>query len=205
VTSWTTITDFGDSAVMLPAATMIGLWLLGGGAWRATGIWLALFGAGAAVVAATKIAFLGWGLGSAALDFTGISGHTMLGTAVTLTALHLLSRDLPGRRRIALMAAGLGVSFTIGISRIALEYHSPTEVIAGLIVGSLVAAGFASAARPLPEPELPRSIMVAALVGVALVMHGHAAGSQDLLARLALYLSGHTATYTRALYAVGVA
>jgi hypothetical protein len=47
--------------------------------------------------------------------------------------------------------------------------------------------------------------MVAAIVAVAFIMHGHVAGSQDLLARLALSLSGHTEAYYRALYAAGTA
>jgi hypothetical protein len=44
---WPLITNFGDSAVMLPAALIISFWLIAGGAWRATLVWLAAFGLGA--------------------------------------------------------------------------------------------------------------------------------------------------------------
>ena len=135
--AWTLITGFGDSAVMLPAAVAIALWLAAGGAWRTTIVRLVTIGAGAALVAATKIAFLGWGIGSARLDFTGVSGHTTLATAVTLTAIHLLSRGLPRPYRLALLAVGLAGALAVGVSRLAVQAHSFSEVCAGLVIGEI--------------------------------------------------------------------
>jgi membrane-associated phospholipid phosphatase len=203
--TWVLITGFGDSAVMLPAAITIALWLAAGGAWRATLAWLLAFGTGAALVAATKIAFLGWGIGIAQWDFTGISGHTMLATSVTLAAIHLLTAGLPRPYRLGLMAIGLVGALAVGISRLALDAHSPSEVCTGLLIGGLVASGFAMASRRLPGPRLAPGVMAAALAVVCLVLHGHQAGSQELITRLALYLSGHGEAYTRALYAAGIA
>jgi len=199
--SWTLITDFGDSAVMLPAAATIALWLGAGGAWRAMAAWLLSFGLGAAAVVGTKIAFLGWGIGIAALNFTGISGHTMLATAVTLTAIHLLSMGAPRPLRLALMAAGLAGALAIGISRLALDAHSLSEVCSGLIIGGLVAGGFALASRRLAAPVLAPGLMLASLAIVCIAMHGHQAGAQGLIERVSLYLSGHGQAYTRAIYA----
>ncbi|HEV2674937.1 MAG TPA: phosphatase PAP2 family protein [Aliidongia sp.] len=202
---WSLITGFGDSAVMLPAAVAIALWLAAGGAWGATLAWLLAFGAGATLVATTKIAFLGWGIGSAWLDFTGISGHTTLATAVTLTAIHLLSRGLPRVYRLVLMTAGLAGALAVGLSRLALEAHSISEVCAGLLIGGLVAGSFAAVSRRLPGPRLAPGVMVAALAAVCLTLHGHQAGSQELITRLALFLSGHGEAYTRAIYVAGIA
>jgi len=199
--SWTLITDFGDSAVMLPAAATIALWLGAGGAWRAMAAWLLSFGLGAAAVVGTKIAFLGWGIGIATLNFTGISGHTMLATAVTLTAIHLLSMGAPRPLRLALMAAGLAGALAIGISRLALDAHSLSEVCSGLIIGGLVAGGFALASRRLAAPVLAPGLMLASLAIVCIAMHGHQAGAQGLIERVSLYLSGHGQAYTRAIYA----
>jgi len=200
MTFWTLITNFGDSAVMLPAAVMIALWLVAGGAWRAAFVWLSAFGAGTVLVVGTKIAFLGWGVGSAQLDFTGVSGHTMLATSVTLTAIHLLSRGLPERHRLMLLAIGLAGTLAVGMSRLALEAHSASEVCAGLAIGGLVAGGFALSSRQMAPPKLPPGLMIAVLAMVCVMMHGHQAGAQGLIARLALYLSGHGAVYTRAIY-----
>jgi membrane-associated phospholipid phosphatase len=205
MTAWTLITNFGDSAVMLPAALTIALWLAAGGAWRATLAWGVAFGSGAALVALTKLAFLGWGVGSARLDFTGISGHTTLTTAVTLTAIHLLTRGLPRSLRLGLLAAGLAGALAVGLSRLALEAHSLSEVAAGLAIGGLVAGSFVAATRHLAAPRLAPGVMVAALAVVCLAMHGHQAASQELITRLALFLSGHGEAYTRALYSAGIA
>ena len=205
MTSWTLITNFGDSAVMLPAAVTIALWLAAGGAWRATFAWLASFGTGAALVAGTKIAFLGWGIGSAWLDFTGASGHTMLASSVSLTAIYLLSRGLPTRHRLVLAAAGLAGALAIGISRLALDCHSISEVCAGLLIGSLVAGTFVAVSRRLPQPAAAPGVMIAALAVICVMMHGHQAGSQGLIMRVSLYLSGHTQPYTRAIYDAGIA
>jgi len=201
VTFWTLITDFGDSAVMLPAAVTIALWLAAGGAWRAAFVWLTTFGTGVVLVAITKIAFMGWGVGSAQLDFTGVSGHTMLATSVTLTAVYLLSRGLPRRHRRVLTAIGRTGTLAVAVSRVALEAHSVSEVCAGFAIGALVTGGFVLGARRLAPPQLAPGLMVAALAVVCVAMHGHEAGTQGLIARLAVYLSGHGAPYTRAIYA----
>lgn len=201
MTSWTLITNFGDSAVMLPAAITIALWLAAGGAWRAMLLWLVTFGGGAFLVVVTKIAFLGWGIGIPRLDFTGISGHTMLATSVTLTAIHLLSRGLPRTHRLILMVLGLTGALTVGLSRLALEAHSVSEVCAGLLIGGLVAGGFMLSSRQSATPRLAPGVMIAALAIICVTMHGHQAGAQGLIERLSLYLSGHSEAYTRALYA----
>lgn len=201
MTPWQLITDFGDSAVMLPAAATIALWLAAGGAWRAMIVWLGSFGLGAASVIGTKIAFLGWGIGSAWLNFTGISGHTMLATSVTLTAIHLLSRGLAQRHRLALMAIGLTGALAVGISRLALDAHSISEVCSGLVIGGLVAGGFVLASRRLAAPDLAPGLMIASLAIVCVAMHGQQAGAQGFIERLSLYLSGHGEAYTRAIYA----
>ncbi len=199
--SWTLITNFGDSAVMLPAAATIALWLAAGGAWRAMGAWVVSFGLGAAAVVGTKIAFMGWGIGIAALNFTGISGHTTLATSVTLTAIYLLSTGASRPYRLALMALGLAGALAVAISRLALDAHSLSEVCAGLIIGGLVAGSFMLASRRLAAPMLAPGLMLASLALVCIAMHGHQAGAQGLIERISLYLSGHGEPYTRAIYA----
>jgi membrane-associated phospholipid phosphatase len=186
---------------MIPAAVTIALWLAVGGACRAAFVWLTAFGTGVVLVALTKIAFMGWGVGSAQLDFTGISGHTMMATSVTLTAAYLLSRGLPRRHRRVLTAIGLTGTLGIALSRLALEAHSVSEVCAGLAIGALVTAGFVRGTRQLAPPQLAPDLMAAVLAIVCVAMHGHEAGTQGMIARLALYLSGHGEIYTRAIYA----
>ena len=77
--AWWDVTWFGDSGLLLPAAALIALWLASSRrTWPAAALWIVIFGAASTVVLVSKLAFLGWGVGSARFNFTGISGHTML-------------------------------------------------------------------------------------------------------------------------------
>jgi hypothetical protein len=73
---------FGDSTVLLPSAAAVFMVLFLRRpsrqiAWQ----WGLLFGITGAIVSASKLAFMGWGIGIRELDFTGFSGHTALSTA----------------------------------------------------------------------------------------------------------------------------
>ena len=73
--NWQLISFFGDSTVLLPnsAALFIVLMLCKTSrllAWQ----WSLLFGITGAIVCASKLAFMGWGLGIRELDYTGFSG-----------------------------------------------------------------------------------------------------------------------------------
>ncbi|MFC6518687.1 hypothetical protein ACFQAT_01865 [Undibacterium arcticum] len=76
------ITSVGGITVMAPAAIAITVWLVVERSWRVALWWCLLFAAGMGLVVATKIAFIGWGIGIRSLDFTGFSGHSMRATAV---------------------------------------------------------------------------------------------------------------------------
>jgi hypothetical protein len=116
----TVITGVGDSAAMLPAGAGLMLWLLVNGMRRDAALLFAVLGAGAAVVLATKLAFLGWGLGIPALRFAGISGHSMLACSIMPIAAYVISRRAGVGTRIAAALLGFAVGVTIGISRVAL-------------------------------------------------------------------------------------
>ncbi|HEY9146707.1 MAG TPA: phosphoesterase PA-phosphatase, partial [Thiobacillus sp.] len=75
---WLVITHLGAAGIMLPMLALITaeLWLAGQKSALLT--WMLAMTAGVVIVLAGKIAFIGWGWGSASLNFTGISGHTML-------------------------------------------------------------------------------------------------------------------------------
>ncbi|RWA53134.1 hypothetical protein AU476_15030 [Cupriavidus sp. UYMSc13B] len=72
------------------------------------------------------------------LEFTVISGHTMLSGAVYPLAFCLSLQS--ASRHYATWGAISGFLFSalIGISRVATAAHSPSEVIAGWILGSAV-------------------------------------------------------------------
>lgn len=64
------------------------------------------------------------------------SGHSMVGLVVYATLGALLARVVPGRReKLYLLGTALAVSVAIGLSRVYLGVHYPTDVLAGWSVG----------------------------------------------------------------------
>lgn len=71
-------------------------------------------------------------------DFSFPSGHTTGSTAVYGTVFYLISRRLKGTARIMVILFGSLLIFFIGISRIFLGAHYPTDVLGGWIIGVVV-------------------------------------------------------------------
>ncbi|TAL52677.1 phosphatase PAP2 family protein [Pandoraea sp.] len=194
---WMMLTNLADSAVLAPAALAIAIWLGASRAWRLATLWCALFGVGVVMVAATKIAFIGWGLGVRSLNFTGISGHTMLATAVYPTILWLvLQRYRPAVRNTG-AALGLLFGVVVGLSRLVLHAHSPSEVVAGCLWGAVVSIGFIALSQLRSLPALHPLMFVCSLLLIGAVLYGTRAPSQRLIIRTALALSGHHEPYIR--------
>src|SRR5690242_12235967 len=103
---------------MLPAAALCVLSLMLGRAWRLALWWCLLLILGCTMVAASKIAFIGWGIGIQSLDFTGLSGHAMRATAIAPVFLYLISPKAPAPVRLAAVLAGIGFGLLIGVSRL---------------------------------------------------------------------------------------
>ncbi len=195
---WHAITRLGEAQILLPAAllTMAVLVLRRRSRPLAVG-WLAWLAVAVALTTLTKVAFIGWGIGSAALDFTGISGHAMFSAAVYPL---LLGALLPRHRRTGAwpgVALGVLVALAVGVSRVMVDAHSVSEVVAGLALGGLV-----SAVAMTRSPVLQAHIgpWAPALVGLWLAFtpaYAPASQSHEFVTRLALALAGHDTPHTR--------
>ncbi len=202
VAAWTHLTNWGNSVLLMPTALVIaiGLWI--GGRRRLALRWAVGFAAAVLLTLATKIAFLGWGLGVRSLDFTGISGHSVLAASVLTMLAWWVAQDSPNpAMRTVIVAIGVVVAALIGWSRLVLHTHSPSEVVSGLALG-FATAWLATA--PVPRRDHDRwvrwAILVALLLGFVLPL-GHAVDEpHQLVTRIALALSGRTQVFTRALF-----
>lgn len=195
---WQHVGNLGAAALMLPMLIMMcaALWQTGQGA--AAGRWLLLLAAGSVLVLTTKLVFLVWGLGSVAFDFSGISGHATLATAI----LPVWLAWLPGRRgrhwlRWVALLLGLGVGALVGWSRVVVGEHSVSEVAAGWVLGAVIAvAAFRCLAPALSSPWLAKGaglILLLALTPFA----ANALPTHKLEARIAKALSPTGALYRR--------
>ena len=195
---WYLITRFGEAQILLPAALLVALALMRTAETRPVArVWIASLSAALVVTVASKIAFLGWGIGIPELNFTGISGHAMVAAAVYPLLLGSLAWRAPHPRRLAAVGIGYAVAFLVGISRIVLDAHSVSEVLVGLCVGgtaSAIALDGARLARAVINPVVPAAVALwlALTPGLAPASQTHSA-----VTRLSLMLSGRKAPYTR--------
>src|SRR5437868_4928886 len=94
------ITRFGEMGIVLPLVAALALWiLLSARSLRPVMGWLLPLGLAILLTSLSKIAFIGWGLGIAALDFTGFSGHAMFSAAIYPVLAYTLATQWTGSRR----------------------------------------------------------------------------------------------------------
>ncbi|MDM0078330.1 phosphatase PAP2 family protein [Variovorax sp. J2P1-59] len=197
---WYSVTWFGDSGFLLPAALWIAVWLSTRSGTRPSALlWVVLFGIGASLIATTKIAFLGWGIGNATLNFTGFSGHTALSASVWPVACWLTVSRWEHRVRVAAAALGLLFAALIGASRLAIYAHSKSEVVAGFALGVAISGIFLWQQHRLPHPRVNWTLVLLSLATPILFLRpGNPAPTQGALEVIAMRLAGTDRTYTRA-------
>jgi membrane-associated phospholipid phosphatase len=157
--------------------------------------WLLAFVIATAVTLATKIAFFGWGIGSVALDFTGISGHTLLATSVLPMLGWVFARRGEAYSR-PMVLVGLALGAFVGAWRVAIDAHSVSEVVSGWIGGAAVAVVALRALRPgWRAPMFVKLVPLLFLISPETIPN--LVSSPVLEAELAIWLSGREAPYTR--------
>lgn len=196
---WADITHFGDITITACTALAIAVWLLIEGEKRLAVLWSLLFAGGLAIVVATKIAFIGWGIGIDAIDFTGISGHATRAAAVMPVLFYLILQKTPPAVRATGAALGLACGALVALSRVALHAHSVSEAAAGLALGAAISIGFLHAAgKSLRRPVF--NSLRTALSAIVLLQapYVHTAPTERWLTNLTLYMTGHEQPFPRA-------
>lgn len=194
---WNQITFIGDTVVMLPAAALILAWLLVGRAWSAALLWSVLFSAGLLLVLASKIAYIGWGIGIDALDFTGFSGHAMRAAAVLPVLGSLLLMRATRPIWFAGIALGVAAGILVTVSRVVLDQHSMSEAVSGAMLGSAAGLGYIYLARTLATPRRNPWLIALGIVVLLPTSHAEPAPTNRWVTAAALYLSGHDLPYER--------
>lgn len=138
---WALFTRLGEAQILLPAMAAALLWLARQAPGRRlAGRWLAATAGAALVTTASKVAFIGWGLGHASLDYTGISGHAMFAAAVLPVLAGVLAGGAIGPGAGRAVGAGMVVAALIAVSRVVTGAHSVADVVLGFTLGGLAAA-----------------------------------------------------------------
>ena len=198
LTPWHLLTRLGDAQILLPAAALTMLALLARASTRKLAfIWMALIILATVITTASKVAFMGWGIGWADINFTGVSGHAMFAAAIYPV---LMVTFFSGRWRGAnwmSLALGCALALVVGLSRVKVGAHSWSEVLAGWAVGGAVSA----VALALSETSAIRirPIVPALLLAWVAIMPFklHASPTHHFVIRLAVAMSGNETPFTR--------
>lgn len=197
---WLGFTRLGEAQILLPAALAVYGWTI----WRAPASracasrWLMAVALAAVLTTITKVAFIGYGVGNAALDFTGLSGHAMFSAAILPVLMRLLVVDQGPTRVRAMVALGYALAVMVAVSRVKVDAHSVSEVIGGTLCGGAASAMALATWRRLPVLRVPARLWLGVPTAIVLAMHG-APPSQthDWVTRLSLHLSGRSEPCTR--------
>jgi membrane-associated phospholipid phosphatase len=165
---WQFITDLGDSSITVTLAGFILIYLLTWERWRQAMAWTLAVAVCALGTAMVKLLYHSCIMVTAAAN---LSGHAaMSATVYGGFALLLTTRPMRWPGYAANAAAGLLV-LGISLSRIALEAHQWSEVLAGLIVGLATVLLFRRMSGPGERPVPVAGLLIGAVVMAAL-MHG---------------------------------
>ena len=195
---WVQVSRLGEAQILLPAMALALLWLArqhGGG--RLALAWLGATALAAAITTASKIAFIGYGIGWAPWDFTGFSGHAMFAAALLPLLLRLTAGPRTRAGRGLVVAAGYALALVVAVSRIQVGAHSASEVVTGFTLGAAASAWALRAGR-WPALPLARWMPVVLLVWALLAVSGAPESrTHGLVTRLALAISGRPHAYQR--------
>jgi len=176
---WSALSNVGDAALTLPVAVACAIWLMLSDrplAWR----WIVLLAVGSALVGATKILYFGCGVEFRPLDFHVISGHTALSTSVWTVTFALLFRSAGGSVNVG-AATGLAIGALTAVARVLDRAHTPSEVVAGWLLGALVSLLFVHTLRRSRARIVLSPVGACALALVVGVAYGHHAPIQQLI------------------------
>ena len=194
---WYLLSRLGEMQLMLPIGLALVAWLAWAGEGRRAAWWLAMLALAVGITTASKIAFIGWGVGSARLNFTGFSGHAMHAAAVMPLLAGCVAAGSARWVRAGAVLSALALAALVALSRVVSGAHSPSEAVLGFLLGALASSLALTLGHP-PHSHLPRWLLATVLA--ALLLNSSAMPTlptHDAVTRLALQLSGRDRPYTR--------
>lgn len=198
---WQFLSRFGETTLLLPCALMLYAWFRHSREAATARQWLCAFAAAAGVTLLSKLAYMGWGLGVPALNFTGFSGHSMMAAAVLPVVLHRLVPAHSARSgwpALAAAAAGVLLAVGVSVSRFVLGVHSLSEVVGGLALGLGASVWFIALTHGHARraaPPLAIALVLAFVLG--LPASGATVPTHRWLEEIAVYLSSRDKPFER--------
>lgn len=182
------LAQYGGITVMIPAATVIAVWL-----WysnpRALRAWVITVFATYSLVAVSKLLFKGWGLSFEHLDIAVLSGHAMNTSLMVTVGASLVARQFNPALRWPAALVGLVASLGFSAYCVAPYIHPLNEALAGAVLGATAAIAFLWRIEAA-EVKVSPSFIGGGLVVLLLCALVPKYNAELLLNRVAISLSG---------------
>jgi membrane-associated phospholipid phosphatase len=145
----------GGGLVTIPLRIIVAAWLLVRTRWRAFATWMITWAAAELIVTAAKTFFHRGRPPDRLVDVVGFSfpsGHAVAGAAIAVALVLVLMPAGPARRRWEL--AAIAFAFVMAMSRVYLNAHWFSDVVAGVLLGAGVALGTAGVVTEIRDVAL---------------------------------------------------
>ena len=153
----------GGGAVTIPLRVAVAVWLAFRRRWRAFATWVITWAAAELILSAAKAFFHRGRPPFQLVDVNGFSfpsGHAVAGAATAVALVLVLLPAGPARRRWEFVA--IGFAFVMALSRVYLNAHWFSDVVAGVLLGAGVALGSAGLVTEVRDIALRRKARAAA-------------------------------------------
>ena len=152
----------GGGMVTIPLRVAVAVWLAFRRRWRAFATWVITWAAAELILSAAKAFFHRGRPPFPLVDVVGFSfpsGHAVAGAATAVALVLVLLPAGPARRRWEFVA--IGFAFVMALSRVYLNAHWFSDVVAGVLLGAGVALGSAGLVTEVREIALRRKARAA--------------------------------------------
>ena len=152
----------GGGIVTIPLRVVVAVWLAFRKRWRAFATWVITWAAAELILSAAKAFFHRGRPPFPLVDVVGFSfpsGHAVAGAATAVALVLVLLPAGPARRRWEFVA--IGFAFVMALSRVYLNAHWFSDVVAGVLLGAGVALGSAGLVTEVREIALRRKARAA--------------------------------------------
>lgn len=182
---WRFLTDFGDTAMTVPLAVLVTVFLFAARQPRMAVAWALVICGCAGLTGGLKLIFTVCGYPLAGDGLRSPSGHTAMSIAVYAGLAALLGYGLKPALRAAVLAVGTAFAVAIAVSRLIVSAHTPIEVVIGLVVGFAALAAMIGVVAHYRPRQLPLHWLAACGFVVFLLFHGTRWPAERAIHRLA--------------------